>query len=135
MKIFFAAAIWLGMVATGFAQTVSPLFARGYTVMPEPQQVSLGANDFAFGQNWKLKFDSSVASNDVAIETLHDSLLKRFNVTLGRGGNSGARVSLRIAKGSVQIGKAQDRDKSALEDQAYKIELHPGSVTITANAE
>ncbi|HWF66153.1 MAG TPA: glycoside hydrolase family 20 zincin-like fold domain-containing protein [Acidobacteriaceae bacterium] len=135
MKIFFAAAIWLGMVATGVAQTVSPLFARGYTVMPEPQQVSLGANDFAFGQNWKLKFDSSVASNDVAIETLHDSLLKRFNVTLGRGGNSGARVSLRIAKGSVQIGKAQDRDKSALEDQAYKIELHPGSVTITANAE
>ncbi len=30
MKCFFVAAIWLGMVASGVAQTLSPLFARSY---------------------------------------------------------------------------------------------------------
>jgi hypothetical protein len=31
------------------AETVSVLFARGYTVMPQPQMVTLGASDFVFG--------------------------------------------------------------------------------------
>ena len=29
------------------AQAVSPLFARGYTVIPEPQKVSLAGSDLA----------------------------------------------------------------------------------------
>ena len=36
------------------AQTVSPLFARGYTVIPDPQKVSLGASNFSFNSSWQL---------------------------------------------------------------------------------
>jgi hypothetical protein len=65
--------------ATGQAQTVSPLFARGYTVIPEPQKVSLIAHDFTFGQSWQLKLGENVAENDVAVETLREDLATRFN--------------------------------------------------------
>ena len=42
------------MLFTSPAQTVSPLFARGYTVIPDPQKVSLGASDFAFNPSWQM---------------------------------------------------------------------------------
>jgi hexosaminidase len=133
MKIFLVAIISLGLAAGGAAQTVSPLFARGYTVMPEPQKITLEAHDFTFGPGWRLQFDKSVASNDVAVEALRGGLADRFHIVLGGTRKSAGVVILRIAKGSVSIGKAQDSDRAALEEQAYRIDLHRGSVAITAN--
>ncbi len=78
--VLFAAVI-LG--ASASAQVVSPLFARGYTVVPAPQTVSLGARDFSFGSNWQLKVDKSVAPDDVAIDALRDDLVSRFHIQLG----------------------------------------------------
>ncbi len=120
--------------SVGSAQTVSPLFARGYTVIPEPQNVVLEAKDIPFGESWQLKLDKSVASNDVAVETLREDLDSRFHVTLGAAGNPGGFLSLRIAPGSVPIGEAQDSNKSALEEQAYRITLRNETITVTANA-
>ena len=49
--------------------------------------------------------------------------------------SSGAGVlRLVISAGAVSIGDALDRDKQALAQQAYRIELKPRAVTITANA-
>ena len=134
MKVFLIAVIFGGFCLGGVAQTVSPLFARGYTVIPEPQKVSLGERDFIFGGNWQLKVDTGVSADDVAVETLHEDLLKRFHVTLGASGSSGGILSLRVAPGSVLIGNALDANKKSLEEQAYRINLHPGTITITANA-
>ena len=36
------------------AETVSPLTARGYTVLPVPQNVELGQQDFALTDGWQL---------------------------------------------------------------------------------
>src|ERR1700743_2529930 len=88
---------WLCSV--GLAQSVSPLFARGYTVIPEPQTVSLGAHDFTFGSNWQLKVDKSVAKDDVAVEALQEDLTTRFHVTLGEAGGAGGVLSLQIEPG------------------------------------
>ena len=123
---------WLCSV--GLAQSVSPLFARGYTVIPEPQTVSLGAHDFTFGSNWQLKVDKSVAEDDVALEVLHEDLATRFHVTLGASGSPRGVLSLQIEPGSVKIGKAQDSNKSSLEEQAYRIHLESRGIKITANA-
>ncbi len=120
-------------VSIGQAQTVSPLFARGYTVIPEPQKVSLSAGDFTFDQNWQLKLDSGVGKDDVAVEVLHQDLAARFHVRLGTPGSSSGVLSLRIQPGSVQIGNALDTNKKSLEEQAYRIDLHRGAITITAN--
>ena len=127
-----AVACLVGSMAQG--QTVSPLFARGYTVIPEPQQVMLGAGNFTFGPNWQLKLDS-VAKDDVAVETLREDLASRFNVRLGSSGNSGGTLSLRIQPGSVAIGKSLDANSESVKQQAYRIDLDPRAITITANAQ
>ena len=78
-------AILVGLFCSvGQAQTVSPLFARGYTVIPEPQSVSLDAHDFSFSSNWQLKVDKSVAKDDVAVDALREDLASRFNVRWAR---------------------------------------------------
>src|SRR6185437_3904101 len=106
----------------GFADTVSPLFARGYTVIPEPQQVSLGDGDFTFDSSWRLQIDKSVASGDVAVEALRSDLASRFNLTLSSTGTAHT-LSLQISPGSVHVGTALDRDKNKLADQAYRIDF------------
>ena len=84
MRALLVGTIFGWLCSVGLAQTVSPFFARGYTVIPEPQTVSLGAHDFTFGSNWQLKVDKSVAKDDVAVETLREALASRFHVTWER---------------------------------------------------
>jgi hexosaminidase len=134
MRAFTIAAIASVCCSLASAQVVSPLFARGYTVIPEPQQVSLETGDLAFDQSWQLKLDKSVAKDDVAVDTLREDLTQRFNIRLGAGTTTGGTVTLRIQPGSVALGTALDSDKRSLEEQAYRIEMHRAAITITANA-
>ena len=111
------------------AATTSPLYERGYTVMPEPQKVTLGDNDFRFGPDWRLEAGPGAGP---AIEALKADLDSRFHLRLERSG--GGVVRLTMAPNSVAIGAAQDRDKNAIAAQAYKIDLTRDRVNITANA-
>jgi hexosaminidase len=115
------------------AATVSPLYARGYTVMPEPQTVRLGAADFRFGQDWKLELQG-VNSNDGAIEMLKEELERRFHLKISESGRGPGVLRLTIAPNSASVGKAQDRNREALAEQAYKIDLSRDSIAIAANA-
>jgi len=125
------------------AQSVSPLFARGYTVLPEPQKVLLGAGDFAFTSNWRLAVDASVPSNDVAVEILQQDLASRFHLHLpakdaqrSRGpdstGEAGV-LSLLISPNAVQVGDASNPDHEKIAEQAYRIDLSGHAIKITAN--
>jgi hypothetical protein len=123
--------------AKGSSATLSPLFSRGYTVIPEPQTVSLGNKDFGFGDGWRLELAGGVSPADVGVESLIEGLESRFHVNLsapGRQTVGGKVIRLRIAPGSVTIGEALDRDKNVLAEQAYKMILAPDNVQITANA-
>ena len=113
---------------------MSPLFARGYTVIPEPQQVRLKAGNFPFGPSWQLKLDSGVAKDDVAVETLREDLSSRFNVRLSSSGSSGGTLTLRIQPGSVAVGKSLDANSESVKEQAYRVDLDQRAITITANA-
>lgn len=133
MRTFFLGTVFVYFSIAAMAQTVSPLFSRGYTVIPEPQRVTLGARDFKFDSHWDLKL-AGVAPSDVAVQTLREDLSHRFDLALPSGGMNSGVLSLRIQQGSVAIGNALDTNKTDLEDQAYQIDLHPNSITITANA-
>ncbi len=115
------------------AQTVSPLFARGYTVIPEPQKVSLAGSDLPFSQEWQLKLGNGVAQDDVAVEALREDLSSRFHLHLAVKG-SGGTITLRTQPGSVRVVNAVNSNKDALEEQAYRIDLHRGAITITGNS-
>ena len=43
------------VVAQLRAATASPLYARGYTVIPQPQRVMLSGKDFEMTSGWRLE--------------------------------------------------------------------------------
>ncbi len=136
-RFFCLATLTLLASRNGPAATVSPLYARGYTVIPEPQKVELRGGDFRFGEGWRLELGRGVLANEVAVESLKEDLQSRFRVTLSPQAGPGARartLNLALVPNSVEVGEAADRDKSALVEQAYKIVLEPDRVSITANA-
>ena len=112
----------------------SPLYERGFAVMPEPQVVRLGAEDFRFGADWRIELGPGVAPGNVAVPALMDDIGSRFHVRVGGVGAGGGVLRLTISPGSVAVGAAQDRDKKAIAEQAYTIDLARDGVTITANA-
>ena len=119
------------------AAVVTPLFSRGYTVIPAPQKVSLGTKDFEFNRSWRLEIGRGIEAGDIAVQSLSEQLRERFQVTLGSNGATGAKagvVRLAVTPNAVAIGATTDTDKPAITEQAYRMELVPGRVTITGNS-
>lgn len=115
----------------GAAAATSPLAARGYSVLPSPQQVELEGRDLPFGPAWQLESDGIPAS-DISIQTLKEELSRRHR--LPAPGGAGILVSLRIAPGSVRPGKVTDAEPESIAPQAYQLSLGASRITITANA-
>lgn len=134
MRALLLVAIFSLVCPVTHSQTVSPLFARGYTVIPQPQRVSLRPKDFTFDRNSQLRLDKGVRQQDSVLTMLREDLVARFQVRFDGRAPSKSTLSFRIEPGSVPVGSALDQDKQSLQEQAYRIELHPGSVAITANA-
>ena len=125
----------IALAQSTYGAAASSLYARGYTIMPEPQQVELKGPDFEFGNGWRLNVGSGVKADDVAVESLKEGLSERFSVTLANGGRSRSQmIELAIQPGSVKIGQSTDTSKAAIEEQAYKLELSSSGIRITANA-
>jgi hexosaminidase len=122
-------------LANVFASKATKLFVRGYNVIPVPQQVELKGGDFEFGGGWRLDLGSGVKADGVAVESLKEGLSSRDGIALevGKRGR-GKTIELTIRPGSVRIGEATDRNRSALEEQAYRLDLGANGIRITANA-
>lgn len=135
MEIIPLATTLLGLIAVsaGYGATASPLFARGYTVLPSPQSVSLGPKDFEFTNAWQLELGLGVGPTDTAVRSLEEELQKRFRLKLGSSGNMAGILRLLIVPNAVAIGHATDMDRAALTQQAYRLDLSADRVTITGN--
>ncbi|MGH9328576.1 MAG: beta-N-acetylhexosaminidase [Terriglobia bacterium] len=119
-------------LANGYA---SPLSSRGYTVLPQPQQVELKGGDFEFGSGWRLELGPGVKASDVSVESLKEGLSRRYGVRLDTAGREhGEVITLTLQPGSVAVGSAADKNKAALAEQAYKLQLTRDHIRITANA-
>jgi hexosaminidase len=119
------------------AATTSQLYARGITVLPQPQQVKLGNTDFPFGEGWRVVLGVHVPPNAAAENSLREGLRLRFGITLSAENverNRPKTINLAIVPGSTSVGAARDRAKDVLAQQAYKIDLTPHKISITANA-
>ncbi len=114
------------------AQTLSPLASRGYTVIPEPQQVQLAAEDVRFGPAWSIDIGPGIAGNDVAVESLREEVGTRYGLAPAPAGSITVRLSMK--EGAVVPGKATDRDTPSIAAQSYRIEVGDSTVAITANA-
>ena len=115
----------------------SPLSERGYAVLPEPQKVWLGQTDATFTRDWRVLLGPGVSSNDVAVTGLTDELMGRFHLKIKSAAPNRTApriVSLSIEPGSIVIGQAEDHDKAALAEQAYRIVMTTNQVRIIGNA-
>jgi hexosaminidase len=127
-------AIIVALVPAGAsASAASPLYVRGYSVIPEPQKIELKSGDLQFDGTWHLEAGRDIPADDVAIESLKAQLAERYQVALAIRG-PGKAIELAIRPGSVQVGEATDRDRAALAREAYRLEMHPDRIRITANA-
>jgi hexosaminidase len=115
------------------AESVSALYVRGYTAIPEPQQVKLEDEDFRITAAWRLELGRGVEPNSAAVEALKQDFEERHGFKWAERGAALA-VHLAIQPNSVPVGAAQDKDKGALAEQAYKLQLSKTGITITANA-
>ena len=130
-----AALCLLPMAANATAATASPLFARGYTVIPSPQKVTLAGKDFDFGPAWHLELGPGVKPDDIAVESLRDELQERFHLALSEAkGKGGPVLKLALDPHAVEVGEATDKEKAALAEQAYRMKLTSSEVTLTGNS-
>ena len=114
MKPLFAVSLCLlGCVCAPLgAQSVSPLFERGYTVLPTPQKVELGAKDIELTREWRLQVDKT-AQGDIAADELSALLAERYHLRFGNSKTNSAGPIVRLAIGadSTAVTGVNDRDK------------------------
>ena len=68
------------LLAPKYVFAASPLFARGYTVLPSPQKVQLGTKDFTFTHAWRLELGAGLKPDDIAVTDLRERLQERFQL-------------------------------------------------------
>jgi hexosaminidase len=111
----------------------SSLYARGYAVIPEPQEMRLDPNDFPISGEWRVERGPAVEAQSAAENVLRTGLEERHAFKLADSGR-GPAIRLEIKGGSVPVGNAQDKDREALAREAYKLTLARDGITLTANA-
>jgi len=133
IRLALIGSLFLALSSHSVAATSSALFARGYTVIPSPQKVTLGPHDFEFSSGWRLELGSGMKPGDIAVESLNESLAERFHLTLNPSPTPSGVVRLAVAPNSISVGEITDSDKPAIAGQAYRIHLSAHEVVITAN--
>src|SRR5215470_6292002 len=78
----------------------SPLYLRGYAVIPEPQKIELKAGDFAFDNGWQLRLAPGVTDDNPAAQTLKEQLAERYGLRLSASGQR--YIELVIRPGAVE---------------------------------
>ncbi|HCC58856.1 MAG TPA: hypothetical protein DEQ47_16670 [Solibacterales bacterium] len=121
--------------ALATAETTSPLFSRGYALIPEPQRVALRGGDFRLGADWRMERGLGVKASSVAVQSLAEELNARYHLALTGGSGAPGVVLLEVRPGAVDPGPSQDQDRKAIAAQAYRIELAPAKIRLVANAE
>ena len=100
------------------------LRARGYSVLPCPQQAELGERDIEIDESWEVVCR---AGNDhIAFKRLMRGADQLHGLAFEGGGG---KIVLLISPGAVE-----DGPQAGSADQAYRIDIGQDSVTVTGNA-
>lgn len=107
------------------AQAVTPLWSRGYSIIPAPRSVQLGSGDLLLDSDWSLDDQSA---SPIAARSLTADWQQFYGITLRR--TAGAKViRLAVVPGTVRSG--QDAE---LDAQAYRLRIAGNRIEVTGNA-
>ena len=104
---------------------ITPLRARGFSLIPAPQEVELGEKNIVVDGSWSL--DSKVSKDDIAVKRLLQGAADLHALTFGA--KSTKKIVLAVKAGTVKA-----TDDPALNEQAYLLKITPNMVEITGNA-
>jgi hexosaminidase len=111
-------------VAFGADNPDAILHARGYNIIPSPQQVELGLRDVLLDGTWMV---SSTVGEDIALKELIRGVEKLHHLRFGQTGDK--KIIL-----SVQPGAVNGTDDAALNEQGYVIKIALTAIEITGNS-
>ena len=103
---------------------LTPLRARGFSLIPAPQQVELGTMDVVIDGSWAL--GSNVGTEDIAVKRLIKGAAELHGLTFSKKG--GKKIVL-----SVNPGTVKGTDDPAINEQGYLLKVTPETVEITGN--
>ena len=113
--------VTFGLLA--LAQQPTPLWQRGFSVIPTPRNVRLTPGDVELNASWSL-----AGPDGIAARTLRKDFQEFHGISL-RAGASGKVIRLGIAAGTVKTGAEVGIDR-----QAYRLRVSPSVIEITGNA-
>ncbi len=111
-----------------FAQQVTDLRMRGFSVIPSPQVVRLAPGDVAFDGSWTVDA-GKLAPAHIAVRSLLKDVAE-FHVVRLRTAAGGKVVRLAVAPGTVATKAAPEIDR-----QAYRLQVADGAIDITGNSD
>lgn len=130
-----------GTVTTGHVHLTSAsqsaaLEASGYNVLPQPQKVTYAGKSFQITSGWHISLGAGVSRSNSAVTVLQQDLATRdgLHLHVRQSHNRNDTIVLQIKPGSVAVGHATDKNRTALAEQAYRLQLTSSGVTVTANA-
>jgi hexosaminidase len=107
------------------APFLTPLRARGFSLIPAPQQVELGVRDVVIDGSWIVV--SKINTEDIAVKRLISGSEELHGLTFSNKGTK--KVILAVTPGIVK-----GTDDSALNEQGYLLKVTTESVEITGNS-
>ena len=107
------------------AQTVTPLWSRGYSIIPTPRSVQLSPGDLVLDSSWSLVDQSA---SPIAARSLTADFRDFYGVTFRRAVGSKV-IRLSIAPGTVHSGNDPELDA-----QAYRLRIDDNRIEVTGNA-
>ncbi len=106
----------------------SPLRARGYTVLPTPQQVELAPGDVKLDDAWQIA-PQDLPKDDMAVITLSKGLREKAGLNLTIADRPD-----RVIRLAVQPGTVDPRLDDGRARQAYLLAISDKRIDITGNA-
>src|SRR5665648_43917 len=103
---------------------LTPLRARGFSLIPSPQQVELGSRDIVVDGSWII--ESKIGIEDIAYRRLILGSAELHDLTFSTRG--GKKIILAINPGTVK-----GTDNPALNEQGYLLRVTPEVVEIIGN--
>jgi hexosaminidase len=116
-------AVLLLFCSAGF---VNDLRSSGYSLIPAPQNVEISGQDILVDNSWAV--ESRVGKENISLKRLHSGVKELFKI--GFTGESTNKIILEIKPGIIK-----DKIPVELAKQGYRLEIHPGLIKITGNAE
>ena len=105
---------------------LNDLRRNGYSLIPAPQQSTLSGENIVVDKNWTIT--TQIGKGDRALKRLHDGALELHGFKFAKTGNN--KIILDIKPDSIK-----EEIDSELAKQGYRLEIAPGLVKISANAE